>query len=111
MNPKTTILLAIVLVSATHLHGQTTRRRTPPSRPSEPITTQTATTKEGRTVILKSDGTWEYEKDNVPTSTTKTPSVRKDATLSFEAGLVYKSGDVKPVARTTFYLLDNELGK
>ncbi len=32
-------------------------------------------------------------------------------TLSFETGLVFKSGDVKPVARTTFYLLDNALSK
>jgi len=31
------------------------------------------------------------------------------ATLSIEAGLIYESGDVKPVARTTFYLLDEDL--
>jgi hypothetical protein len=91
--------------------GARTRRRTPP-RPAEPITTQTTTTKEGRTVVLKSDGTWEYAKDNEPAPATKPPTGgRKNATLSFEAGLVYQSGDVKPVARTTFYLLDDNLGK
>jgi hypothetical protein len=31
------------------------------------------------------------------------------STLSIEAGLIYESGDVKPVARTTFYLLDEDL--
>ena len=31
--------------------------------------------------------------------------------LSFEAGLVFSSGDVKYVARTIFYLLDDDFGK
>lgn len=31
------------------------------------------------------------------------------STLSIEAGLIYESGDVKPVARTQFYLLDEDL--
>jgi len=31
--------------------------------------------------------------------------------LSLEAGLVFRSGDIKPVARTTFYLLDDNLAK
>jgi hypothetical protein len=31
--------------------------------------------------------------------------------LSIEAGLIFNSGDVKPVARTTFYLLDQDLGE
>jgi hypothetical protein len=31
------------------------------------------------------------------------------STLSIEAGLVYNNGDVKPVARTKFYLLDEDL--
>jgi hypothetical protein len=31
--------------------------------------------------------------------------------LSFETGVVFKSGDVKPVARATFYLLDESLEK
>jgi hypothetical protein len=31
------------------------------------------------------------------------------STLSIEAGLIYSNDDVKPVARTTFYLLDEDL--
>jgi len=31
------------------------------------------------------------------------------ATLSIEVGLIYTNGDVKPVARTKFYLLDEDL--
>jgi hypothetical protein len=33
----------------------------------------------------------------------------QEGTLSIEAGLVYRAGDVKPVARTQFYLLDDNL--
>lgn len=33
------------------------------------------------------------------------------STLSIEAGLVYKSGDVKPVARSEFHLLDEDAEK
>lgn len=33
----------------------------------------------------------------------------QEGTLSVEAGLVFKAGDVKPVARTQFYLLDDSL--
>jgi len=35
-----------------------------------------------------------------------TPAV---ASVSIEAGLIYNSGDTKPVARTTFFLLDEDL--
>jgi hypothetical protein len=31
------------------------------------------------------------------------------STLSIEVGLIYDNGDVKPVARTTFFLLDEDL--
>jgi hypothetical protein len=33
------------------------------------------------------------------------------SSILLEAGLVFKSGDVRPVARTTFYLLDDNPGK
>ena len=36
-------------------------------------------------------------------------AIRADRNVSVEAGLVYRSGDVKPVARTDFYLLDDSL--
>lgn len=57
---------------------------------------QTATTTEGRKVILNADGTWKYAE--APAS--------GGVTLKLEAGLVYKTGGPQPVARTTFYLLD-----
>jgi len=37
-----------------------------------------------------------------------TPTPTPLATLSIEAGLVYKNGDSKPVARAVFYLLDQD---
>lgn len=36
-------------------------------------------------------------------------NLNSQGNLSVEAGLVYKSNDVKPVARTEFYLLDDDL--
>jgi hypothetical protein len=41
-----------------------------------------------------------------------TPTIQRApalSTLTIEAGLVYQSGDTKPVTRTTFYLLDEDL--
>ena len=40
-----------------------------------------------------------------------TPTPEPEASLQFDAGLIFKSGDVKPVARTTFYLFDGHLGE
>ena len=54
---------------------------------------QVATTTDGKKVILNADGTWKYSEAS--------PGV----TLKIEAGLVYRSGDVKPVARSPFALL------
>lgn len=54
----------------------------------------TATMPDGRQVLLNPDGTWKFA------------AVDSFAVLSIEAALIYQSGDVKPVARTTFYLLD-----
>jgi hypothetical protein len=90
-----------------------TRRsnRAPAPRPSETVGTQTATTKDGRTVILKPDRTWEYADNATPTVTSPNNSsdIRPSAALSFDTGLVFRSGDVKPLARSTFYLLDDDL--
>ncbi len=41
--------------------------------------------------------------------TTKKTTVSAKGNLSVEAGLVFNSGDVKPVARVNFYLLDDNL--
>ena len=101
---------------------------------SSEVTTQTATTSDGRKVILKSDGTWEYYKEETPPAPKPAPvtaavpaapvkpaqevpiekppapsaSVQKqipNATLSFVASV-----NAKPIAAETFYLLDNDLG-
>lgn len=116
LKPAAFAVVALLLFPCSaNLHAQTrNRNRAPVARPSQPVSTQTAITKDGRTVILKSDGTWEYTSDP-PNPTTPSPSAplpsEQNSVLSLEAGLVYKSGDTKPVARTTFYLLDDELGK
>jgi hypothetical protein len=103
-------IMAMMLIQTVIISAQTRRsNRAPVARPaSQTATSQTAITKDGRTVILKSDGTWEYAQD-APSPSASKPS-RRDGVLSIEAGLVYRSGDVKPVARTTFYLLDAHPG-
>ncbi len=44
-----------------------------------------------------------------PTATPTPAPTPTIGSLSVEAGLIYESGDVKPVARTTFILLDEDL--
>lgn len=61
--------------------------------------TITATTAEGKKVLLASDGTWKY----APPET--------DANIAVEAAFIYRNGDVRPVARVVFMLLDAELGE
>jgi hypothetical protein len=39
---------------------------------------------------------------------TATPAPASSS-LSIDAGLIYSNGDVKPVARTTFYILDQDM--
>jgi len=56
---------------------------------------QTATTSDGKKVLLHSDGTWKYAE------------ALSGVTLKVEAGLVYTTGPV-PVARVPFTLLDTD---
>ena len=115
MKAPTITLLTLLLISTTL--SQT--RRTASQKPPTKVSVQTATTKDGRTVLLRSDGTWEYTDDPVaPTSSSKSPApvssvsvAPQSGALSLEAALVFRSGDVKPVARTVFYLLDDDLAK
>jgi hypothetical protein len=44
-----------------------------------------------------------------PVAPVATPTPTPTATIRVQAGLIYRSGDVKPVARTTFILLDKPL--
>lgn len=111
------ILLAIALLLSPFLAPAQTRRLA--KKP--PTTTQTATTKEGRTVLLKSDGTWEYSSDPVaPSQPEPSPAPSpiaaaapspELAVLSIEAAVVYNVGGAQPVARTDFALLDQPLPK
>jgi hypothetical protein len=97
----------------------------------ESSNTQTATTSDGRKVILKSDGTWEYAKEDLPAKKTApvqqpSPVEQEEAVaappapiivpkevekglLSFEATVQWKSGTVQPITGATFYLLDKDL--
>ena len=60
-----------------------------------------ATTNDGRKVLLRTDNTWEF----VDKTADSAPSV------NFEAAVVFRNGDVVPVARTEFYLLDRDISK
>jgi hypothetical protein len=71
-----------------------------------------ATTDDGKRVELQSDGTWKYSSQPAPTPTPDArPTGPITSILSLEAGLVFQSGDIKPVARTEFHLLDESLTK
>jgi hypothetical protein len=56
---------------------------------------QSATTTDGKKVVLNTDGTWKYA------------DASSTVTLRIEAGLVYQTGGPEPVARATFYVLDD----
>ena len=93
---------------------------------------QIATTEDGRKVILKADGTWEYAKEilsvqeapraeetPVPQPPAPLPETKpavsipesQKGVLSFEAAVPLKSGNVQPIAGSTFYLLDRDLNQ
>lgn len=111
--------LAVVasLLLSTPVGGQTKTRST--QRSPQKMTYETATTKSGRSVILKSDGTWAYADDSASDTTgpenlesvasSKTGTTRGFSSLRIETGVVMQSGDVVPLARTAFLLMDNDL--
>ena len=115
MKFKFTIITAVAMLLfsyAINVNAQTrNRNRVPVGRASQTASTQTAVTKDGRTVSLKSDGTWEYANEQPNSNVAATTPIKQSGVLSLEVGLVFKSGDVKPVARTTFYLLVDDLAK
>ncbi len=108
---KIIVLLLSVTVFTSSAVSQRRTTKPAPTRPASgspaKVTTQTATTLDGRTVLLRSNGTWEFSEE-APGASTPTPirPSAKTATLNVEAGLVYRSGDTKPVARADFLLLD-----
>ena len=101
---------SVVLAQETIL-SQTQRRPRPPAKPApEKPTSQMGTTDDGKRVELLSDGTWKYSSEPAPTPTpAPRPTGPVTSVLSLEAGLVFQSGDIKPVARTEFHLLDASL--
>jgi hypothetical protein len=109
VNRLTAIILTCAVFAAPAL-AQQRRQGKPPARPASApskVTTQTATTRDGKIVLLHSDGTWEYSGDNPSATGVSQPAAAAQAaSLNIEAGLVYRSGDSKPVARTDYYLLD-----
>lgn len=109
------ILITMVLVTAGSASAQVKAK---PKAPPKTVTTQPATTEDGKAVILSSNGTWKYASESATSAesaviTTK-PSVTastKKGNVDIEAGLVFNSGDVKPVGRATFYLLREDATK
>lgn len=71
---------------------------------------QVAILKDGREVFLKSDGTWEFYFLAPPVAPPR-PRAEREGTLSFNPGPLFRSGDMKPVAAATFYLLDKYPGE
>lgn len=75
-----------------------------------PLTTQKATTEEGKLVLLKSDGTWEYTNDvNSNNSIVSSVVSDKSCSLRFKVAVITRGGIVKPVPRGDFYLLDEDV--
>lgn len=74
------------------------------SNQSKSTAPQTATTKDGRVVILNPDGKWKYA--NEADTDIEKSSI---SLISLEAAIIYRSGNVKPIARTQFHLLDQSL--
>ncbi len=97
------IKFILVLLVGCCVYGHADAQRRPSPQPKKEVVEIEATTKDGKTVILKSDGTWRYAVLTERISTTR--PVAK-VTLSLETGIIYRTGEVMPVARTTFYVLD-----
>ncbi len=75
-----------------------------------PLTTQKATTEEGKLVLLKSDGTWDYSNDINPNNSTVSSVISdKNGVLRFKVAVITRSGIVKPVPRGEFRLLDEDI--
>jgi hypothetical protein len=138
---RTSVLIAALVLTVSFAHAQTRSGRRPPpkptvnsSEPSVPSTRRvTITLKKGETVTGNFIGAdtstvrvqvannelkinWD-EIASIQTGDASIPNIAAipekptGSVLSIEAGIVYRSGDVKAVARTLFYLLDDDVGK
>lgn len=90
---KRLFVLVFIFVFSVFGFSQAKPSKTPP------VTTIDAITKDGKAVILKSDGRWVFNSAAASTESTA------NASVNIEAALVYRSGEVVPVTRTKFYLL------
>ncbi len=99
----TTIAATLLVASAGSAQGKTPDAAAP-AAPASPAAKadEVVKTREGRTVVLKADGTWAYGADAALTSTSS-------GTLALEAGIVYMMGGAQPVARQHFRLLRKSL--
>jgi hypothetical protein len=108
--------LTALLLFATIGVAKAQRRPAPKPKPAatpspspRQITTESATTDDGRAVILRSDGTWENDPNPRPKATPTPAPQLTNGTVSLQAGIVYKQGGPQPVARVKFALLDQSL--
>lgn len=96
---KQTIILILFALVAAPCYGQRRPvRKEPAQGPAK--TVATAKTEDGRTVLLKDDGTYEI----LPAPAT--PPAPARVSLDVETGLIFTDGSVVPVSRTTFYVLN-----
>jgi hypothetical protein len=66
------------------------------------------TTADGRKAILKTDGTWSYAGASEYGAASAPASVA-DGSIEFEAAIMLRNSEVRPVARAEFFLLDQSL--
>ena len=94
---RLTIIPIILALFAAPCYGQRKPVKREPPVKAQAKTVATAKTEDGRTVLLKDDGT--YEILPAPTAPAK-------VNLDIETGLVFTDGSVVPAPRTTFYVLN-----
>ncbi|MEI6826717.1 MAG: hypothetical protein WCK54_14070 [Desulfuromonadales bacterium] len=97
-------IITLALPFTAYPQAKTKIYNTPPKSTS----TQTVTTEDGRKALLKSDGTWQYGNND---TVVKNTLIIQNSILKLETGVVFRSGDVKPISRTIFYLLDSSLAQ
>ncbi len=74
INKHSVLAITCLLLSiAANLNAQTGRGNGTPKPSSNPVTEQTAVTTDGRTVNLRSDGTWKYSDEKPLKPTPKSP--------------------------------------
>lgn len=95
---QTIILILFALVAGPCFGQRRPVRKEPDKAPAK--TVATARTEDGRTVLLKDDGTYEI----LPAPAA--PPAPAKVNLDIETGLIFSDGSVVPATRTTFYILN-----